>query len=118
MLAVAVLEKAEKMAEAFHIVSVDRSLTNWGHRHITALGTAPKPGFPDHWSIASVLSMIGAGELFYTMSVLGSPAFAHPYRCWCGVETIRTTANDKADDGFEGLSKDQSGDERFAPTPS
>ena len=105
------------MAQAFHIVSVDRSLTNWGHRHITALGTAPKPGFPDHWRIALVLGMIADGDLFYMVSDLGSPAFAHSYRCWCGFETIRTTSNDNAADGLEGLSVDRWEEQRFAPAP-
>ena len=91
------------MAQAFQIVSVDRSLTNWGHRHITSVGTAPKPGFVDAWPVSSVLKALVAGELFYTVTVLGEPAFARRYRCWCGFETIRTTASDAITDGMENL---------------
>jgi len=91
------------MAQAFQIVSVTRTLTNWGHRHITAIGTAPKPGFVDAWSVASVLKALAAGELFYTVTNLGEPAFARPHRCWCGFETIRTTASDAITDGMENL---------------
>ena len=91
------------MAQAFQIVSVDRSLTNWGHHHITAVGTAPKPGFVEAWPMASVLKMLAAGDLFYTITALGDPAFARPYRCWCGFETVRTTPGDDVEDGLEYL---------------
>ena len=91
------------MAQAFQIVGVDRSLTNWGHVHVTAVTTAPKPGFLDGWPVASVLKMLAAGDLFYVVTDLGDPAFARPSRCWCGFETIRATAGDGADDGLAHL---------------
>jgi hypothetical protein len=91
------------MAQAFQIVSVDRTLTNWGHRHITTVATAPKPGFPDRWPVAAVVKSIAAGDLFYTVTGLGDPAFAHTQRCWCGFVTIRSTPNDDLQDGFETL---------------
>jgi len=95
------------MEHAFQIVSVDRSLTNWGHCHITALDTAPKPGFSHHWPIASVLSALAAGDLFYWITGMGDPAFARPYRCMCGFETIRTTPANDIKDGLESLSMDE-----------
>lgn len=95
------------MEHAFQIVSVDRSRMNWGHYHITALGTAPKPGSPDHWSITSVLGALAAGDLFYTITGMGDPAFARPYRCMCGFETIRTTLANDINDGLENLSMDE-----------
>jgi hypothetical protein len=94
------------MAEAFHIVSVERSLTNWGHRHITAVHTAPKPGFLNDWPIASVLAALVADDLFFTITPMGDPAFARPYRCMCGFQTIRTTPSDLTEDGFERISTD------------
>ncbi len=95
------------MAQAFQIVRVDRSLTNWGHHHITAVSTAPKPGSPASWPIASVLDALAEGELFYTITGGGDPAFARPYRCMCGFETIRTTPSDNPNDGLEAMSRDQ-----------
>ncbi len=99
--------KVVAMEHAFQIVSVDRSLTNWGHYHVTAIDTAPKPGSPDHWSITSVVGALTAGDLFYTITGMGNPAFARPYRCMCGFETIRTTPADNAKDGLERLSMDE-----------
>ncbi len=104
------------MAQAFQIVSVDRSLTNWGHHHITTVDTAPKPGSPDHWPIAAVLGALAAGDLFYTVSGLGDPAFARPYRCRCRFETIRTTPADDMKDGLETLSMDWE-EQRSSPAP-
>ena len=91
------------MTQAFQIVSVDRSLTNWGHHHVTAVGTAPKPGFVDTWPMSSVLKMLATGDIFYTVTSLGDPAFARSHRCWCGYETVRTTPVDDLEDGLEGL---------------
>jgi hypothetical protein len=95
------------MAQAFHIVAVERSLTNWGHHHITRVSTSPKPGSPEDWSIASLLSALAAGDLFYTVTSLGDPAFARPYRCMCGFQTIRTTTSEDAKDGFENIPGDE-----------
>ncbi len=95
------------MEHAFQIVSVDRSLTNWGHHHITAIDTAPKPGSPDSWPISSVLGALAAGDLFYAINGLGDPAFARPYRCMCGFETIRVTPAGDVKDGLERLSMDE-----------
>lgn len=89
------------MAQAFHIVGVEKSLTNWGHHHITRVQTAPKPGFADDWPITSVLCALAAEDLFYTITNLGDPAFARPYRCMCGFQTIRTTPSEDTRDGFE-----------------
>jgi hypothetical protein len=100
------------MAQAFQIVSVGRAVTNWGHRHITAVGTAPKPGFPDRWAIDSVIAALTGGDIFYTTTDLGDPAFARPYRCMCGFETIRTTSSDKPNDGLEAISVDERYEER------
>lgn len=105
------------MTQAFQIVRVERSLTNWGHHHITTVGTDPKPGSPDTWSIASVLSAIAAGEIFYTITGLGDPAFARPYRCMCGFATIRTTPSGESKDGFEGISTDEWEVEGSTPAP-
>ena len=91
------------MAQAFQIERVDRSLTNWGHHHITAVGTAPKPGFDDVWPVDSVVKALDGGELFYTVTAWGEPAFARPYRCWCGFETVRATPGDAVLDGMENL---------------
>jgi hypothetical protein len=104
------------MTQAFQIVSVGRSVTNWGHHHVTAVGTAPKPGSPDRWPIASVLGVLAAGDLFYTITDLGEPAFARSYRCMCGFETIRTTPSDEATDGLESMSVDRD-EERTTPAP-
>jgi hypothetical protein len=111
------------MTQAFQIVSVDRSLTNWGHRHVTAVGTAPKPGFLETWAVASVVKMLAAGDLFYSITSLGEPAFARPFRCWCGFETIRTTAGEEISDGLEGLPALGGGEpastpSAWAPTPA
>ena len=105
------------MTQAFQIVSVGRSVTNWGHRHVTSVGTAPKPGSPDRWPIASVLGVLAAGDLFYTITDLREPAFARPYRCICGFETIRTTPSDEATDGLESISVVDQDEERAAPAP-
>jgi len=105
------------MEQAFQIVSVERSLTNWGHYHITALDTAPKPGSPDRWSITSVLSALADGDLFYTISGLGDPAFARPYRCMCGFETVRTTPAGDTKDGLERLSADEWEIRQTTPAP-
>jgi len=105
------------MAQAFHIVSVERTLTNWGHHHITAVGTDPKPGAPDNWPIASVLGAIASGEIFYTITGLGDPAFARPYRCICGFETIRTTPSGESKDGLEGISADEWQEQGSTPAP-
>jgi len=99
--------KVVAMAQALQIASVSRSLTNWGHPHITAIDTAPRPGFPASWPIASVLSALAAGDLFYTIIGRGDPAFARPYRCMCGFGTIRTTRADDTKDGLERLSMDE-----------
>lgn len=111
-----VVGKVVTMEQAFQIVSVHRSLTNWGHHHITAVNTAPQPGSPDHWSITSVLGALAAGDLFYTVSGLGDPTFARPYRCMCGFETIRTTPSEDTKDGLERLSGDER--ERGGSTPA
>ena len=105
------------MAQAFQVVSVGRSETNWGHRHITAVGTAPKPGSPDRWPVSSVIGALAAGDLFYTITDLGDPAFARPYRCICGFETIRTTPSDEISDGLETITVHESDEERSTPTP-
>src|SRR5579863_5576626 len=105
------------MTQAFQIESVRRSVTNWGHHHITAVGTAPKPGSPDRWPIASVLGVLASGDLFYTITDLGEPAFARPYRCMCGFQTIRTTPSDETTDGLESISEDLWDEERSAPAP-
>jgi hypothetical protein len=107
--------KVVAMEQAFQIVSVDRSLTNWGHYHITSLDTAPKPGSPDRWSITSVLGALAAGDLFYTISRLGDPAFARPYRCMCGFATVRATPAGDTKDGLESLSADQWETKRSTP---
>jgi hypothetical protein len=86
------------MAEAFQISCVERSMTNWGHRHITGLGTAAKPGSPERWAIATVLGRVAEGDLFYAVNALGEPVFVHPYRCWCGTRTVRTTSDDDTSD--------------------
>jgi len=91
------------MPEAFQIVCLARSLTNWGHRHITGLETAAKPGAPDRWGIATVLGRLGCGDLFYTVNALGDPVFVRPCRCWCGTETIRTTNEDEGTEALDGL---------------
>src|ERR1700688_1089564 len=70
--------KVVTMGRAFHIVSVDRSLTNWGHYHVTAVGIAPEPGSPDRWPITWVLGALGDGDLFYTIAKLEGPAFVRP----------------------------------------
>ena len=95
------------MENAFQIVSVDRSLTNWGHCHITALDTTPQPGSPDHWPITWVLGALGGGDLFYVITKLEGPAFARPYRCMCGFATIRTTPSDEMNDGLQSVSMDE-----------
>jgi hypothetical protein len=105
------------MTQAFQIESVRRSVTNWGHHHITAVGTAPKPGSPDSWPIASVLGVLASGDLFYTITDLGEPAFARPYRCICGFQTIRTTPSDETTDGLESISEDAWDQERSTPAP-
>ena len=98
------LEKVEAMAHAFQIVGVERTITNWGHQHVTAVGTAPEPGSPDSWPIAWVLGALAAGDLFYTMNDVEGTAFARPYRCMCGFATIRTTPSDELRDGLESAS--------------
>jgi len=103
------------MPQAFQIVRVERSLTNWGHHHITSIGTDSKPGCPDSWPIASVLSAINSGEIFYTITGYGDPAFARPYRCMCGFETIRTTPSDETDDGLEGIATDEMPEDHATP---
>jgi hypothetical protein len=110
-----VVTKVVDMAQAFQIVSVSRSLTNWGHPHITAIDTAPKPGSPDSWPITSALGALGAGDLFYTITGMEDPAFARPYRCMCGFETIRTTPADDIKDGLERLSMDEWETKRSTP---
>jgi len=105
------------MEQAFQVVSVERSLTNWGHYHITALDTAPKPGSPDRWSITSVLSALADGDLFYTITGMGDPAFARPYRCMCGFETVRTTPAGDTTDGLEKLSADEWEIRQTTPAP-
>jgi hypothetical protein len=105
------------MTQAFQIVSVGRSVTNWGHRHVTAVGTAPKPGSPDRWPIVSVIGVLAAGDLFYTITDLREPAFARPYRCICGFETIRTTPSDEPADGLESISVVDWDEERTTAAP-
>jgi hypothetical protein len=98
------LEKVEAMAHAFQIVGVDRTITNWGHRHVTSVGTAPEPGSPDLWPITWVLGALAAGDLFYTTAKVDGTVFARPYRCICGFATIRTTPSDELSDGLESTS--------------
>jgi hypothetical protein len=98
------LKKVEIMAHAFEIVSVDRTVTNWGHQHVTAVRTAPEPGSPDRWPITWVLGALAAGDLFYTINKAEGTAFARPYRCICGFATIRTTPSDEMGDGLESIS--------------
>jgi hypothetical protein len=105
------------MAQAFQIVSVERSVTNWGHRHVTTVGTAPKPGFQDRWPVASVIGALAGGDLFYTITEMGDPAFARPYRCMCGFETVRTTPSDETSDGLDRMTVDEWDDERSTPAP-
>src|SRR5579864_2680120 len=105
------------MTQAFQIVSVGRSVTNWGHHHVTAVGTAPKPGSPDRWPITAVLGMLASGDLFYTITDLGEPAFARSYRCICGFETIRTTPSDEITDGLETMSVAEWDEERATAAP-
>jgi len=92
------------MAEAFQVSCVTRSETNWGHRHITGLGTAAKPGSPDRWHITTVLARIAGGDLFYAVGASGDPVFVRPYRCWCGFETIRTSIGEEIADQLDALS--------------
>ena len=92
------------MAEAFQIVCADRSETSRRHLlHITGVGAAPKPGSPSHWPITSVLEMLALGNLFYAINDLGDPVFVRHYRCECGFETIRTTADDETTDTLDSL---------------
>jgi len=105
------------LPQAFQIVRVERSITNWGHRHVTAIGTDTKPGSPEDWPIASVLSALAAGEIFYTITGFGDPAFARPYRCMCGFETIRTTPSDETKDGLEGIATEEWEEDGSTPAP-
>jgi hypothetical protein len=91
------------MAEAFQVSCVARSETNWGHRHITGIGTVAKPGSPDRWPITAVLGRIAGGDLFYAVNASGDLVFVHAYRCWCGTETIRTTGGDDVADDLDAL---------------
>ncbi len=91
------------MAEAFQISCVARSLTNWGHRHITGVETAAKPGSPERWDMATVLGRLTAGDLFYTVNAMHDPVFVHPWRCWCGIRTIKTTGDDETADVLDDL---------------
>jgi hypothetical protein len=91
------------MPEAFQVVCVERSQTNWGHRHITGIGTAPKPGAPERWPMATVIGRLAGGDLFYVVSALGEPIFCQRYRCWCGTESLRTTADEGALEPLEAL---------------
>ena len=91
------------MAEGFQIVCADRSETSRRHVHITAVGTAPRPGSPSRWSIASVLNMLVLGNRFYMIDDRGDPVFVRRYHCECGVETIRTMADDGRTDSLDSL---------------
>jgi len=91
------------MPEAFQVVCAERSQTNWGHRHITGIGTAPKPGAPDRWPMAAVLGRLAGGDLFYVVSTFGEPVFCQRYRCWCGTESLRTTPDEDAPEPLDAL---------------
>ena len=91
------------MVDAFQVVCIARAQTNWGHRHIVGLGTAPKPGRPDRWMVPAVLARLAGGDLFYAVGELGDPVFLHRYRCWCGTESVRTTTDVDAPDPLDAL---------------
>jgi len=91
------------MVEAFQVLCVAKAETNWGHRHVVSLGTAPVPGAPDRWPVATVLGRLADGDLFYTASPYGDPIFVHAFRCWCGTDSVRTTHEDADDDPLDHL---------------
>jgi hypothetical protein len=93
------------MAEAFQLSCVTRSETNWGHHHITGLGTVTKPGSPDRWPITTVLARLAGGDLFYAVGASGDPVFVRAYRCWCGFETIRMSSGEDIADQLDALSR-------------
>jgi len=91
------------MPEAFQLSRVVRSRVNWGHRHITGVRTVPTPGKLDRWPVEAVVSRLREGDLFYMISRLGDPLFVHPFRCWCGYETISARLSDDAADAVDAL---------------
>ena len=64
---------------------------------------APKPGAPERWPMATVIGRLAGGDLFYVVSALGEPIFCQRYRCWCGTESLRTTADEGALEPLEAL---------------
>jgi len=91
------------MTEAFQLACVTRSRTNWGHVHITGIGTVPTPGSDDHWPVAAVIARIEDGDLFYVIGALGDPAFVRPFRCFCGFATITAKLGEQSADPVDGL---------------
>jgi len=91
------------MIQALQVVCIAKAETNWGHRHIVGLGTAPAPGTPDRWPMPSVLGRLAGGDIFYIVNELREPVFLHRHRCWCGTETVRAATDPDAADPLDAL---------------
>jgi hypothetical protein len=82
--------------------------TEHPHSHIVDVGTGDESGWSRIWTIAEVLSAMGTGDRFHTISpTTGERAEVHPYTCniqGCQITTLRSDEDLTEDNNLDNLS--------------
>jgi hypothetical protein len=71
------------------------------HGHITSVGVGASKATAATWQVSTVRSAIDQGDKFHTEAG-GKKAYVDKWSC-CGVETIRTKADDTELDNLDNL---------------
>jgi hypothetical protein len=73
--------------------------TATGHQHITSVGIGT-----ERYTGAQIYQFINQGHAFYTASTAsGKEAEVKPYRCECGIQTLRSQADGYWDNNLDNL---------------
>jgi uncharacterized protein DUF3892 len=60
--------------------------------HITSVGTGGDAGWDRQWTVQDVYNAMNRGDRFFTFGG-GAWATVNPYRCGCGLGTLRSGAD-------------------------
>jgi len=83
----------------YRIVCVEK-VASGDHHHLTHAGTGTDPDkATQRWTVAEVRTAIGNGDEFYSQGG-GEKAYVERFTC-CGVNTIRTKADDTTKDNLD-----------------
>jgi hypothetical protein len=83
----------------YRIVCVEKVVSG-DHHHLTHVGTGTDADAADaRWTVGAVRKAILAGDEFYSQGG-GEKAYVERFTC-CGVETIRTKADDTTKDNLD-----------------